>query len=152
MRINQLTKRDSHVSFVRKGALTLLTSGLALVVFGSVANAQNGDAPAMPMQASSHQPTTVDYRIGPQDVVSITVGNAPEFSGRFRVSDSGMIVIAGIPPVKRRFDCRFLPGKHPRRPRKMDHGSPMRIMPASSNVFPVPFRRPKIATAQSGCG
>lgn len=100
MRINQLTKRDSHVSFVRKGALTLLTSGLALVVFGSVANAQNGDAPAMPMQASSHQPTTVDYRIGPQDVVSITVGNAPEFSGRFRVSDSGMIVIAGIPPVK----------------------------------------------------
>jgi polysaccharide export outer membrane protein len=44
---------------------------------------------------------TSEYRIGPGDVLSITVTDAQEFGGKFRVSDSGRIEIAGIPsPVQ----------------------------------------------------
>jgi polysaccharide biosynthesis/export protein len=37
-----------------------------------------------------------DYRIGSGDVLSVTVADAPEFGGKFRVSDSGMVDIAGL--------------------------------------------------------
>jgi len=36
-----------------------------------------------------------EYKIGPGDVLSVTVTDAPEFGGRFRVSDTGVIQIAG---------------------------------------------------------
>lgn len=42
-----------------------------------------------------------EYRIGPGDVVSIAIAEAPEWDGKFRVSDSGMIEISGVQqPVK----------------------------------------------------
>lgn len=37
-----------------------------------------------------------DYRIGSGDVLSVTIADAPEFSGKFRVSDSGMIDVPGL--------------------------------------------------------
>lgn len=38
-----------------------------------------------------------DYTIGPGDVLTITVADAPEFGGKVRVGDSGSIQILGIP-------------------------------------------------------
>ena len=40
---------------------------------------------------------TSEYRVGPGDVLSITVMDASEFGGKFRVSDSRKIEIAGVP-------------------------------------------------------
>lgn len=42
------------------------------------------------------RPTANEYTIGPGDVLSISVADAPEFGGRFRVSDAGAIQIAGV--------------------------------------------------------
>ncbi|HXA00133.1 MAG TPA: polysaccharide biosynthesis/export family protein [Candidatus Dormibacteraeota bacterium] len=37
-----------------------------------------------------------DYKIGPSDVLTIAVPDAPEFGGKFRVSDSGVIEVPGV--------------------------------------------------------
>jgi polysaccharide biosynthesis/export protein len=37
-----------------------------------------------------------EYRVAAEDVISVNVVDAPEFGGRFRVSDTGVIEIAGI--------------------------------------------------------
>lgn len=37
-----------------------------------------------------------DYKIGPADVLSVSVIDAPEFGGKFRVSDTGSIEIPGV--------------------------------------------------------
>jgi polysaccharide export outer membrane protein len=51
---------------------------------------------------ASNAPSPVEeYKIGPGDVLSITVTDAPEFGGKFRVTDSGVIqIIAVNDPVK----------------------------------------------------
>jgi len=42
-----------------------------------------------------------DYQIGPGDVLAITVTDAPEFTGKFRVNQSGLLVMSSLPePVK----------------------------------------------------
>lgn len=40
--------------------------------------------------------TAKDYTIGPGDVLTVTVADAPEFGGKLRVSDSGTIQITGV--------------------------------------------------------
>jgi len=40
--------------------------------------------------------TSGEYQIGPDDVLTVNVADAPEFGGRFRVSDSGVIEIPGL--------------------------------------------------------
>jgi polysaccharide biosynthesis/export protein len=37
-----------------------------------------------------------DYKIGPADVLTVTVTDAPEFGGKFRVSDTGVIQMIGL--------------------------------------------------------
>lgn len=37
-----------------------------------------------------------DYTLGPGDVLTVTVSDAPEFGGKFRVGDSGTIQISGV--------------------------------------------------------
>ncbi len=37
-----------------------------------------------------------DYTLGPGDVFTVTVSDAPEFGGKFRVADSGTIQISGV--------------------------------------------------------
>jgi polysaccharide biosynthesis/export protein len=47
--------------------------------------------------SNADQTTTVqDYTVGPGDVLTITVADAPEFGGKVRVSDSGAIEILGV--------------------------------------------------------
>jgi polysaccharide export outer membrane protein len=45
----------------------------------------------------SNQPSIAeDYKIGPSDVLVVSVTDAPEFGGKFRVSDTGVIEIPGV--------------------------------------------------------
>lgn len=37
-----------------------------------------------------------DYRIGGNDVITVSIADAPEFGGKFRVSDSGLIQLPGL--------------------------------------------------------
>jgi polysaccharide biosynthesis/export protein len=53
--------------------------------------AQAEGTQAGPMKASVPD----DYRIGEGDVLSVSIVDAPEFSGKFRVSDSGFIQVPG---------------------------------------------------------
>lgn len=48
--------------------------------------------------ASTSSPAAVpdDYRIGGNDVISVSIADAPEFGGKFRVSDSGLIQLPGL--------------------------------------------------------
>jgi polysaccharide export outer membrane protein len=78
------------------GAAALLC---AFVSFGQSAALAADDTPANAKPTG----TTVaaDYAIGAGDVLTVTIGDAPEFGGRFRVADSGVISIPGVStPVK----------------------------------------------------
>lgn len=80
--------------------LTLLIgSGFPLhAQANAVPSKDSGDAEAPPK----------DYRIGPGDVLDVTIADAPDFSGKFRVSDSGMIDIPGLPaPVTAQGETSF---------------------------------------------
>jgi polysaccharide export outer membrane protein len=51
---------------------------------------------AQNLTASNATAGVEDYKIGPADVLSITVTDAPEFGGKFRVSDTGVIQMIGL--------------------------------------------------------
>lgn len=53
--------------------------------------AQTQNAPAKSTSAALEE-----YKIGPSDILTLTVGDAPEFGGKFRVSDTGTIQIVGV--------------------------------------------------------
>jgi polysaccharide biosynthesis/export protein len=63
---------------------------------------------SMPAAAQTHRSNTAnkpapasDYKIGPGDLLTITVMDAPEYGGKFRVSDTGMIEVPTLTaPVK----------------------------------------------------
>lgn len=69
---------------------------LALVLSGCFP-AQAQTAGTVPGGAQSTQSTAADdYKIGENDVLLVTVSDAQEFGGRFRVSDTGIIEIPGV--------------------------------------------------------
>src|SRR5215467_16179675 len=70
---------------------------LLFLVFGQSFVLAADDAPgAKPPAASS-----ADYMIGAGDVLTVTLSDAPEFGGKFRVSDSGVISMPGVAaPIK----------------------------------------------------
>ena len=70
---------------------------LTALFFLSGVPAQEADKSA-PLEKQAAPPeANQDYTIGPGDVLSIGVAEAPEFGGKFRVSDSGMLDIPGVP-------------------------------------------------------
>jgi len=82
-----------------EGRLIALVCILALVLPGGIpARAQTagqvqavqGDAQAAQVAAAN------DYRIAENDVLLVTVSDTPEFGGRFRVSDTGVIEVPGV--------------------------------------------------------
>jgi len=70
-------------------AFLILASGPWLCA--GVAFGQESAAKAEPKNSAE------DYTIGPGDVLAISVVDAPEFGGKFRVADSGAIEIPGVP-------------------------------------------------------
>ena len=70
-----------------------------LTILGTTFGAVNANAQTPPSNNASA--AVEEYKIGPGDVLSITVTDAPEFGGKFRVSDAGVIQITGVnDPVK----------------------------------------------------
>ena len=70
--------------------------GLAALFFACAASAQEADKSPVREEQPSAREANQDYTIGPGDVLSIGVVDAPEFGGKFRVSDSGMLDIPGV--------------------------------------------------------
>lgn len=71
-----------------------------LVLIGSVvdASAQVAAPPAAPAAAASQE--AGDYRVGPQDVLSITVYGEPQLSGKIRVDNDGSFSFQYLNRVK----------------------------------------------------
>lgn len=67
---------------------------MILVAVGVASSALPLDAQNLASSAAT--PGIEDYKIGPADVLTITVTDAPEFGGKFRVSDTGVIQIIGL--------------------------------------------------------
>ena len=66
-----------------------------LLLFGSIALCGLAQVAALADdEASSHR--AEDYTLGAGDVLTVTVADAPEFGGKFRVGDSGTIQISGV--------------------------------------------------------
>jgi polysaccharide biosynthesis/export protein len=65
----------------------------AAVIFPALAAAQTNPDEA---GRSPGPPVVQDYKIGPADVLVVSIPDAPEFGGKFRVSDSGAIEIPGV--------------------------------------------------------
>jgi polysaccharide export outer membrane protein len=84
----EIKPRLTLVSVLR--ALLSVPVCLAIAVQPLTLSAQDPQSSA-PVAAPAE-----DYRIGPGDVLSVTVADAPEFSGKFRVSDSGMLEITSV--------------------------------------------------------
>ena len=74
---------------------------MVALVFVAVSSPSRSNAQ---QDSESAAPSTIapqDYRIGPEDVLAISVTDAPEFSGKFRVNQSGYLVMTSLPtPVK----------------------------------------------------
>ena len=81
-------KTDLQKTICKHGAKMLL----AVALISPVTRAASQDAERKPANAAPAE----DYRIGSADVLSVSVMDAPEFGGKFRVSDSGAIEIPGV--------------------------------------------------------
>jgi polysaccharide export outer membrane protein len=55
-----------------------------------------GRCAAMTPEDDASTGTAKDYTFGPGDVFTMTVSDAPEFGGKFRVADSGTIQVTGV--------------------------------------------------------
>jgi polysaccharide biosynthesis/export protein len=55
------------------------------------------NGPLAPTTAGEHVSVVDDYVIGPGDVLAISVTDAPEFSGKFRVDQSGYLAMSSLP-------------------------------------------------------
>lgn len=87
-----------HTARVRltRGFGILLLSLLVICPAAGIRASQNSPAASGQQEARSAAPSP-DYQIGPGDILAITVSDAPEFSGKFRVSQSGDLEFASLP-------------------------------------------------------
>ena len=88
MAMQELMSRNSF-----HGKCTACTVAL-LLISSAVVCAQSKTGSSVAQETRS--PSADDYRIGPGDVLLISVADAPEFGGKFRVSNSGLIEFKGI--------------------------------------------------------
>src|SRR5215467_4412903 len=71
---------------------------LSILLLGQACTFAADDTPA---NSRPNVPPPVDYTIGAGDVLTVTLSDAPEFGGKFRVADSGVISIPGVAaPIK----------------------------------------------------
>src|SRR5579863_4208414 len=95
-----VTRRNAGTAILRNLCAWILASSLTFCGTASAqtsnqaTTAQDEQATAKP--AASAIIPTEDYKVGPGDVLAVTVTDAPEFGGKFRVTDSGVIQIVGV--------------------------------------------------------
>jgi len=78
--------------FGKQARLGILLVGTAGVLFVRPGTAAEDDTKS----AAKAGPSAEDYEIGPNDVITLSVTDAPEFGGKFRVSESGSIELPGV--------------------------------------------------------
>lgn len=83
--------RSAFQTEIHKNLAKLLLA-LALIAPATRAALQDSEGG----RKSGGETPAVDYKIGPADVLSVSVIDAPEFGGKFRVSDTGSIEIPGV--------------------------------------------------------
>ena len=81
----------SNIWKCSRGALILLA---ALFVWSALAGAQA--IGPMPPAARGAEASSDEYKIGPGDIISVNVLDTPELGGKFRVSDSGSVLIPAL--------------------------------------------------------
>jgi polysaccharide export outer membrane protein len=69
---------------------------LALIFLSCRATGAQTAGPLNLAQRANSGASVEEYKIGPDDVLLVSVADAPEFGGKFRVSDAGLIEIVGI--------------------------------------------------------
>lgn len=81
---------------------TLVTKSLwILLMFPAILTPLLAQTKVVEGPSSPTAVTTDDYEIGPGDVLAISVTDAPEFSGKFRVDQSGFLGMSSLPsPLK----------------------------------------------------
>ena len=89
-----------EVKHVKKNIWETLRNFVGLVVAtalllpcGAIARTNSNDTP--PAKPANTAPVE-DYKVGPADVLVVSVPDAPEYGGKFRVSDSGAIDVPGV--------------------------------------------------------
>lgn len=82
-------------NFDRRSPLTIFFVAAILTLLSSTYSRAFAETP--PSDDTSHSEAPKDYRIGAGDILTVTIADAPEFSGRVRVSDSGTIDVPGLP-------------------------------------------------------
>ena len=90
----KVTMRKRTIPNFRSGYLLLGALAL-LFLFPGLSWTQTTEPLGQDANANSVSPAE-EYKIGPDDVLSITVADATEFSGKYRVSDAGTIEIPGL--------------------------------------------------------
>lgn len=86
----------SRVQTIACGAIRgLMMAAISLLFLCGHAAAQANATSAQAGRAGSGA-AAEEYTIGPGDVLSVSIPEAPEFGGKFRVSDSGLVAIAGL--------------------------------------------------------
>jgi polysaccharide biosynthesis/export protein len=88
----RIMKRDSSsMKFLRLFACITLV----LLVSPFLTSAQFGKSSAA-NQSNGATPPVSDYKIGPGDVITVSVSEAPDLSGKFRITDKGQLVLPGL--------------------------------------------------------
>ena len=77
---------------LQRAAAGMLLAGMVLLIPAARAQSSS-DSDGKSSGAAALQ----DYKIGSGDVLVVSVADAPEFGGKFRVTDTGVIEIPGVP-------------------------------------------------------
>lgn len=91
---------SAKLQTIRKLPATLFAACLFAAAGHFPVHAQTSE----PAAAAKNDPapgTVEEYKIGPDDVLAVTIAEASEFGGKFRVSEAGLIEVIGVPePIR----------------------------------------------------
>lgn len=94
-----LKNRALRAVVFRFGAAPL--QGILAVALACAASAQTNSAIHSDSAKNADSSPLEDYTIGPGDVITVAVSDAPDWGGKYRVSGSGEIEVGGVPtPIK----------------------------------------------------
>src|SRR5438132_305783 len=80
--------------------IALAAIGLSLPLAGCGGASSGATLPPLEQSASTQDPSTGSYRLGPGDKIKVTVFGAEDLSGDFSVTDSGIIAAPLVGDIK----------------------------------------------------